>query len=230
MSKRCGSSNTSGSWFAAMYQSATLSPSLDRLRRGSRRRRARCGACTSPATRTGASRRRRSRQQLGVVERAAPAGRGSRCSASIPCEMRLRVVSLPATASSSKNRSNSMSLSRSPSTSAWSSTLMMSSPGFGPLLGREVVRVREHLDRGVHRVVLGDLRTPGPPSRSSGCSTRTACAGPPGARPSSRRSPGAAARPRRRRRSRTRRAPRCRRRCRARSRAPCRGAARSCAG
>jgi hypothetical protein len=43
--------------------------------------------------------------------------------------MRLRVVSLPATASSWKNRLNSSSVRRFPSTSACSRALMMSSPG-----------------------------------------------------------------------------------------------------
>ena len=94
---------------------------------------------------------------------------GFSISASIPCEMRLRVVSLPATASSSKNRSNSMSVSRSPSTSAWSSTLMMSSDGLARFWLGELVRVPEHLDGRALWRPRARPRTPGPRSRSSGC-------------------------------------------------------------
>ena len=47
----------------------------------------------------------------------------------MPCEIALRVVSLPATDSSRKNRLKSMSDSESPSTSALSSVVMMSSRG-----------------------------------------------------------------------------------------------------
>ncbi len=55
-------------------------------------------------------------------------------------------------------------------------------------------------------------RTPGPRCRSSGSTSRRSASGPPAARPSSRRSPAAAARPRGRSRSRTRLArSRCRR-------------------
>ena len=81
---------------------------------------------------------------------------GKSQNALMPCEIELRVVSLPATAISKKKRLKSISESVSPSTSALSSAVMMSSRGLGPALRRELVGVHEHLDLRVHHLFLGD--------------------------------------------------------------------------
>ena len=81
---------------------------------------------------------------------------GKSQNALMPCEIELRVVSLPATAISKKKRLKSISVSRSPSTSASSNAVMMSSRGSLAALRRELVRVHEHLDLRVHDLFLRD--------------------------------------------------------------------------
>ena len=67
--------------------------------------------------------------------------------ASIEWLMRFRVVSFPATISVMKKRLSSASLSRSPSISAFTSSVMMSSRGFGATVGRDLVAHHVHLHR-----------------------------------------------------------------------------------
>ena len=81
---------------------------------------------------------------------------GCSISACIPCDIALRVVSLPATASSRKNTLKSISESLSPSISALSSAVTMSSRGSLAPLFRELVRVHEHLDRRLLDLLLAD--------------------------------------------------------------------------
>ena len=232
MSKRCGSSNTSSSRLAAMYQSATLSPSRIVWPRSSK------------SLRRGAPHvhhRRRVAQHL--VDRARRAASGSSTSfaplvgvldmsASIPCEIRLRVVSLPGDGEQLEEQveldvaeplafdlgleqhADDVVARVARASRPASSVEYMNISVAAPIASRRATRC-----------------TRGPPSRSCGCSSRRSCAGPPAGRPSSPRSPGAGAPRRRRRRSRTHRGRRCRRRSRRVIVADvARRAARSCAG
>ena len=127
-SKRNGSSNTDSSRFAEMYQMTTLSPSAIAWPAIS-------VSCVAVRLNdmTGVAHRSISSMPVGSSDGSSSSRcRWSGCSMSacMPWEIRLRVVSLPATESSRKKRSNCISSSRSPSTSACSSTLTMSSPGF----------------------------------------------------------------------------------------------------
>ncbi len=164
-----GSSKTSSSRFAEMYQRLILSPALIVLLAQLEVLRG-----VAPEVHD----RRRPAQDLlgGALD---VAGRGpttsrshwSGCSrnAFMPWAMALRVVSLPATDSSRKNRLKSMSDSDSPSTSALEQrgddvVARLLAVLLGQLLG-----VHEHLDLGVERSPPRTPSTRGPRSRSCGC-------------------------------------------------------------
>src|SRR5437773_428271 len=126
-SKRSACGKTSSSRLAEPYQTVSLSPSRIGWPRSSASR-----VAVRRKYMTGETQRSISSTAVGMRDGSASSRRrssGCCIRASMPPEIRLRVVSLPATASSRKKESNSTSVSFSPSTSAAMRTLTRSSRG-----------------------------------------------------------------------------------------------------